>query len=148
MGYIYELVLRNHLIYLNQIMHSRVDLYQTCNFCAELKSKMTIHFITSFRLICSLPIYMRWRIHRSSGSFGHCVVCPSVYNFCLPLWYHQTFLLIKNLLNPHWYLQTFLLIKNLLNPHWYLQTFLLIKNLLNPHCAWKKMVSCKVYILF
>jgi hypothetical protein len=25
-------------------------------------------------------------------SFGHCVVCPSIYGFWLPLWYLQTFL--------------------------------------------------------
>ena len=28
-------------------------------------------------------------------SFGHCVVCPSsIYCFCLPLWYHQTLLVL------------------------------------------------------
>jgi len=25
-------------------------------------------------------------------SFGHCVVCPLIYRFWLPLWYLQTFL--------------------------------------------------------
>jgi len=23
---------------------------------------------------------------------GHCIVCPSIYSFCLPLWYLQTFI--------------------------------------------------------
>jgi hypothetical protein len=26
-------------------------------------------------------------------SFGHCVVCPSIYDFWLPIWYLQTFLI-------------------------------------------------------
>jgi hypothetical protein len=29
-----------------------------------------------------------------SFSFGHCVVCPSIYGFWIPLWYLQTLLLI------------------------------------------------------
>ena len=28
-------------------------------------------------------------------SFGHCVVCCLIYEFCLPLWYLQTLLFVK-----------------------------------------------------
>ena len=41
-------------------------------------------------------------------SFGHCVVCPSIYSFWLPLWYLQTFLL-----KPFWHgYNVFLTIKD------------------------------------
>ena len=33
-------------------------------------------------------------------SFGHCVVCPSIYRFWLPLWYLQT-LLITSYFSQH-----------------------------------------------
>ena len=37
--------------------------------------------------------YHKWALaHSSSCSFGHCVVCPSIYGSLLPLWYLQTFL--------------------------------------------------------
>jgi hypothetical protein len=31
--------------------------------------------------------------HCLSFSFGHCIVCPSIYAFWLPLWYLQIFLI-------------------------------------------------------
>ena len=30
-------------------------------------------------------------------AFGHCVVCPSIYGFCLPLWYFQTLLTLERI---------------------------------------------------
>jgi hypothetical protein len=33
-------------------------------------------------------------------SFGHCVVCSSIYGFWLPLWFLQTLLPTNNLFSP------------------------------------------------
>ena len=63
----------------------------------------------------SLPVFSGVRVTRSLAlwvcfvdrclsfytfSFGHCVVCPSIYRFWLPLWYLQT-LLITSYFSQH-----------------------------------------------
>ena len=41
-------------------------------------------------------------------SFGHCVVCPSIYRFWLPLWYLQTLLEIRFLRSRVFYVCEYL----------------------------------------
>ena len=54
------------------------------------------------RVTRSLVLYVCFVDHCLSFctfSFGHCVVCCSIYGFWLPLWYLQTLLLIVVILN-------------------------------------------------
>jgi hypothetical protein len=45
--------------------------------------------------LCCLSFYLRILITRLV-SCGHCVVCPSIYRFWLPVWYLQTLLIMNN----------------------------------------------------
>ena len=50
---------------------------------------LLLHFTASD---CPFGIF-RLFLCLCSFSFGHCIVCPSLYGFRLPLWYLQAFLL-------------------------------------------------------
>jgi len=61
--------------------------------------EFTFPGLSGFRVARSLVLYVcfvdRW-LSFCPYSFGHCVVCPSIYGFWLHLWYLQT--LIKRVL--------------------------------------------------
>jgi hypothetical protein len=46
-------------------------------------------FLSIFRIKGANCIF---QLRQCPFSFGHCVVCPSIYGFWLPLWYLQTLL--------------------------------------------------------
>ena len=67
-----------------------------------------------FLPLCCLSFFDLHLLITLLVSFCHCVVCPSIYVFWLPLWYFQTFChcvvcpsLIYVFWLPLWYLQTF-----------------------------------------
>jgi hypothetical protein len=80
--------------------------------------------------LCCLSFFHLWLLITSLVSsnvscpfyFGHCVVCPSIYGFWLPLWHLQSFLvlfilaIVFSVLPPSmasdylWHLQTFLVL--------------------------------------
>ena len=76
--------------------------------CLSFHLWLLITSLTSSNFVC--PFY-----------FGHCVVCPSIYGFWLPLWYLQTFLVLfilaivlsvlPSMASDYlWHLQTFLVL--------------------------------------
>ena len=54
-----------------------------------------------FLVVMSLNLYFSvWCfVDHCSFSVDHCIICPSIYGFWLPLWYRQTFLVIKHYVN-------------------------------------------------
>jgi hypothetical protein len=50
------------------------------------------------RVTRSLVLYVCFVDH-CPLSVDHCIICPTIYGFWLPLWYRQTFLVIKHSVN-------------------------------------------------
>jgi len=58
---------------------------KSCFFLNKIRVR-----VTRFLVLCVCFVY-RW-LSFCPFSFGHCVACPSIYGFWLPLWYLQTLL--------------------------------------------------------
>jgi hypothetical protein len=68
---------------------------RTMSRCADYFRKISYYYVNDFKLdyndlIVSF-IYLFF-FTTNPLSFGHCVVCSSIYGFWLPLWYLQTLL--------------------------------------------------------
>jgi hypothetical protein len=67
-------------------------LSKTQMFCRSLFFRLSFFFWTLCCLFfCLLDIVLSVLL-----SFGHCVVCPSIYRLSFPLWYLQTILVFHN----------------------------------------------------
>ena len=71
--------------------------YSICSFmCMSCRSLSVILSFFFWPLCCLSFLELHHLITplvSSNSSFGHCVSCPSIYRFWLPLWYLQTLLL-------------------------------------------------------
>jgi len=85
------------IVYISR--HSWTPTCQTWNACYTKIYRTWVTHFSGVRVTRSLVLcvcFVDRCVSFCTFSFGHCVVCSSIYGFWLPLWYLQT------LLSSHW----------------------------------------------
>ena len=76
----------------NPVLSSIMTYHQVCNKSNTTGATSKAGTAHPSEHLSPQPVLVGFTLFNIPFSFGHCIVCPSIYGFWLPLWYLQTIL--------------------------------------------------------